>query len=85
VGSSAPTQDTTIDPPTDDNMYIPEEEDPEDGSEIEVLDKLDDNDTQKPKKKKMQGELQKQVEATCMPVAPSADGNKQRAAESPEA
>jgi len=78
-------QDTTIDPPTDDDMYVPEEEDPEDGSEIEVLDKLDDDDAPMPKKKKMWGELRKQVEAARMPVAPSADGNKRRAAESPEA
>jgi hypothetical protein len=85
VGSSAPTQDTTIDPPTDDDMYVPEDEDPEDGSEIEVLDKSDDDDAPMPKKRKMRGELRKQVEAARTPVAPSTDGNKRRAAESPEA
>jgi hypothetical protein len=65
-------------------MYVPEDEDLEDGSEIEVLDKSDDDNAPMPKKKKVRGELRKQVEAARTPVAPSADGNKWRAAESPE-
>ena len=83
VGLSAPTPDNTVDPPTDDGMYVPEDNDPEDASEDELFDKSDDDDAPRPKKKP-RGELRKQVEAARTPAAPSADGHKRNAFENPE-
>jgi hypothetical protein len=63
-------------------MYVPEDEDTEGGSEDEVLDKSDNDNAPRPKKKP-RGELQKKIEAARTPATPSTDGNKRKAAEGP--